>query len=397
MIGLLDIVYEDKFYIIYRIVLLLIFAYMEISSIWLTRPQELKTLKEWGKSGLVLIVSFLFSFGYSVEILLGLNRILFFSDLFRHINFALEAVYLAIPLTYAGLMVIAIKRKGGRYPYTNREIFILILCSICFSRLLLITANTAVKKAYLSPVALGMTGIGLMILFLYFFLTAVFFRYFIQKENEKTLLEINGYMSKTLQYYESQIRLQTELYSLYHDMKKHFFAVSQMKDISEVHTYIEELYGSLTRAESYYHTGSNMADIILNDKKQAAQKAQTAMEVVIEEGCLSILRNEDICTIFVNALDNALEACEKQKSHQRYIVVKAFERQSFLIICIKNSIEHAPQKRRGELVTEKKEHTLHGYGIKSICLAVERYQGEVYFSNTDREFILSIRIEKGNN
>ena len=166
---MLDIVYEDKFYIIYRIVLLLIFAYMEISSIWLTRPQELKALKEWGKSGLVLIISFLFSFGYSVEILLGLNRILFFSDLFRHINFALEAVYLAIPLTYAGLMVIAIKRKGGRYPYTNREIFILILCSICFSRLLLITANTAVKKAYLSPVALGMTGIGLMILFLYFF------------------------------------------------------------------------------------------------------------------------------------------------------------------------------------------------------------------------------------
>lgn len=389
-----DIMYQNEFYIVYKMVLVLIFAYMAVSSIWITRPQGLRSMKEWGITLFVLLVSFLISECYAVRTLLELNHILFLSDLFVHINLGMESIYLSVPFTYAGIMIIAMIRKKKMYQYGYQEIFILILFSIFYSRLLCLTTNTAVKRAYLSPIALGMTGLGLVIVILYFFSILVFFRYFIQKENEKELLEVNRYMSKTLQYYENQIKVQTEIYSMYHDIKKHFSVVSQMKDIDEVHSYIEELYGNLTRAEQYYHTGSNMADIVLNDKKQIAQTAGITMEVIIEEGCLCILKNEDICTIFANALDNALEACQKQSKNPKYIIVKAFERQDFLMISIKNSIENCPYREWGELVTEKKEQGLHGYGIKSIQLAVEKYQGEVRFSNTDCEFILSIVIDK---
>lgn len=386
------IMYQDEFYIVYKLALILIFVYMGGSSIWMTRPQCLLSMKEWGITLFTLLVSFLLSECYAVRTLLSLNRILFLSDLLTHTNLAIESIYLSVPLTYAGVMGIAIKRKGGKYRYSYREIFILILFSFYYSRLLCLIVNTAVKKDYLSPIALGMTGTAVTIVILYFFSIAVFFRYFIQKENEKRLLEINGYMNKTLQYYENQMKLQTEICSMYHDMKKHFLAVNQMEDICEVHRYVEELYGSITKAEQYYATGSNMADIVLNDKKQLAQKDGIIMEAIIEEHCLSVLKNEDICTIFANALDNALEACRKQKGDHKYITVKAFKKNSSLIICIKNSIESSPRREGGELITEKEERFYHGYGIKSIQLAVSKYQGEVHFSNTDSEFTLSIVI-----
>lgn len=391
-LEMFDIMYQNEFYIVYKIALFLIFAYIVVSSIWLTRPQCLCSIKEWGITLFTLMISFLVSVGYAVRTLLRLNRILFLPDLLTHINFAMEAIYLAIPFTYAGVMIVAIRRKGGKYSYRYREILVLILFSLYYSRLLILTANTAVRRAYLSPIALGMTGLGVTMLVLYFFSIVVFFRYFIQKENERVLLEVNGYINKTLQYYENQIKLQTEICSMYHDMKKHFLAVNQMEDICEVHAYVEELYGSITKAEQYYATGSNMADIVLNDKKQIAQKDGITMEVIIEEGCLSVLKNEDICAIFANALDNALEACRKQNSAHKYIIVKAFEKKSSLIICIKNSIEGSLKREGGELITEKEDRFYHGYGIKSIQLAVSKYQGEVHFSNTDREFILSIVI-----
>lgn len=188
--------------------------------------------------------------------------------------------------------------------------------------------------------------------------------------------------------------MQTEIFSMYHDMKKHFLAVAQMNDLREIHDYAESLYGNIAKTEQYYKTGSNMADIVLNDKKQLAQTYGISMEAVIEEGCLAVLKNEDICTIFANALDNALEACKKQKHGQKYIIIKAFEKQSSLIICIRNSIGNPPKKEWNEFVTDKENRFYHGYGIKSIQLAAKKYEGEIHFSNTDTEFTMTLLIRK---
>lgn len=97
----------------------------------------------------------------------------------------------------------------------------------------------------------------------------------------------------------------------------------------------------------------------------------------------------DISTIFGNAIDNAIEACEKLAEDQRLITVKAECVRDMLLITIENSTltEVQPMER-----TTKQDHFLHGFGISNIKNAVEKYGGQCSFRQEDGTYRLKILI-----
>ena len=80
---------------------------------------------------------------------------------------------------------------------------------------------------------------------------------------------------------------------------------------------------------------------------------------------------EDICTIFGNALDNAIEAClllddQRQKS----IAVSLVQIDAVLLCKIINT---APQQTRNNLATSKKDKVNHGFGIANLTESLAKY------------------------
>ena len=72
------------------------------------------------------------------------------------------------------------------------------------------------------------------------------------------------------------------------------------------------------------------------------------------------------------SLDQALAAAPADRRLLRLTIRRV---QQTLIIKVENSYGQAPRRDQGALVSAKKDRTRHGWGLKSVQAAAERYEG----------------------
>ena len=101
----------------------------------------------------------------------------------------------------------------------------------------------------------------------------------------------------------------------------------------------------------------------------------------------------DICTIFGNLLDNAIE-CELgiQDKKKRLIHLAVYTKKDFLVIQCENYCPDHLEFQDGLPVTTKKDKAYHGYGIKSIRLTADKYGGTVTIHTRDEWFEINTLI-----
>ena len=100
----------------------------------------------------------------------------------------------------------------------------------------------------------------------------------------------------------------------------------------------------------------------------------------------------DVSTIFGNALDNALEACAKLPEEERFLTIRAAPKHEMLVIQIENAARTEEQKNG----TSKEDPFLHGFGLKNIRQAAEKYDGQCQWELKGGIFTLNILIpERG--
>ena len=101
----------------------------------------------------------------------------------------------------------------------------------------------------------------------------------------------------------------------------------------------------------------------------------------------------EICALFANALDNAIEACiEMESCAKKYISVTCRDIKGFIIIKIINSKSNVIKVIDDQIYTTKVGKVGHGIGISSIKYITDKYNGEVVINYSDDEFILNIMI-----
>ena len=102
----------------------------------------------------------------------------------------------------------------------------------------------------------------------------------------------------------------------------------------------------------------------------------------------------EICTLFSNLLDNAIEACEKIEDDRRWVAIQITRKSGMLYLTISNSIKDRPAEQEGKLITNKQNHQLHGYGIKSVQRIVRKYEGDFSYQVCESKFIVTITFWK---
>lgn len=114
--------------------------------------------------------------------------------------------------------------------------------------------------------------------------------------------------------------------------------------------------------------------------------------------------DREICSLFGNLLDNALEACERvmeeektakestinDQKAQLWIQVKIEQKKQLLFIEIANSADQSPERKERKLLTRKKDSSLHGYGLKSVERIVEEHDGVIFYDAEDRVFTVKV-------
>jgi sensor histidine kinase YesM len=61
---------------------------------------------------------------------------------------------------------------------------------------------------------------------------------------------------------------------------------------------------------------------------------------------------------------------------------------------VKNSILHSPFNKNSELISNKTEKELHGYGIKTIKTIADKYEGSAEFYTEDELFCCHVVLRR---
>ena len=177
------------------------------------------------------------------------------------------------------------------------------------------------------------------------------------------------------QYVRAQ-NFYTENAKLYHDIKHHLRALERLLqngDRREALAYIESVQEPLQCKMIPLHTGVDIVDAVIYEAKEKAE--QRNILLVVETPILPSglkLEDRELCVLFANLLNNALEAAKEQI--RLNIAITA----GFLVIEMQNDYKKKPVVKNNHFVSEREQDSLaHGWGMKIIEQIVEKYQGEL--------------------
>jgi len=179
----------------------------------------------------------------------------------------------------------------------------------------------------------------------------------------------------------------------YHDLKHQIAVIKAEPDHNKKAEYLEELDKGIKRFQAENKTGNKVLDIILTGKSYQCLDDNINFTSVVDGNLLTFMDVMDICSIFGNALDNAIECVKEIKeTEKRIIKLAVFSQQELLMIRFENYYEKILKFENGNLKTTKLEKDNHGYGIKSIKSTVEKYGGNLIIDTENNWFKLCILI-----
>ena len=179
----------------------------------------------------------------------------------------------------------------------------------------------------------------------------------------------------------------------YHDMKHQINILRGMNDSEQRAALLDQMEADIKAYELQYKTGNSVLDTVLTSKSMQCDKHGITMIVVADGALLDFMDAMDICSIFGNALDNAIEATMKlEDKEKRLIHVNVSQFKSFVMIRFENYFKGNLKKEGASFKTTKKNAEDHGYGIKSINYTIEKYDGAVDIKANDKWFEIKILI-----
>lgn len=225
---------------------------------------------------------------------------------------------------------------------------------------------------------------------------AILYAYHAQRMELRVRHELESVQStlhnQYMQYQQSQEAMDIINYK-YHDLKHHIIALRAEDNEQKRNAYLDKMEEEIQNYEAQNKTGNQVLDTLLTSKNLYCMKNDISMTCVVDGTLFDFMDAMDICSIFGNALDNAIEYEKKlPDKEKRLIHVSAFSQKNFLIIRFENYCEESLEFDVGLPVTTKEDAQFHGYGLKSLRYTVRKYGGEVDASTKDNWFNLKILI-----
>lgn len=177
----------------------------------------------------------------------------------------------------------------------------------------------------------------------------------------------------------------------YHDLKHHIELIKNELDYEKKIAHISEFENSIKSIESTFQTNNRELDVILNSKEEALRENNINITVVANAEKLDFISTIDLVSIFSNAIENAIDSLKLVKDkNKRLLKLAVVEEKGFIIVKMENYYETQIKTDKGRFLTTKYDNTYHGYGIRSMHYAVEKYNGMLTIDTKNNWFTVVI-------
>ena len=240
--------------------------------------------------------------------------------------------------------------------------------------------------------------ISAMLMLFLFIIVMIWQSYVMRKNMTMRENELNyQYMIKSQSdYFDNLMKNDEEMRKLRHDMRAHITALRELAaanpNDSRMLEYLTEMEEKTNATRTKRYTSNKAVDAVINELTH--QMDEIGIEFKFD-GMLRTredIKDFDLCTIFYNTLQNAIEACEKVEGTKKLISVKVKNIGDKLGISVVNDTILKKLPDSGVLYTTKSDKVNHGLGTKNVKEVVNRYEGIYDNSIEDGRFMVDIII-----
>lgn len=205
-----------------------------------------------------------------------------------------------------------------------------------------------------------------------------------------------------LRQYEVQRESIAFINRRYHDLKHYLNGIEAIlsqaeqgasADFEQAEVFVQTLKKEIDPYASIQRTGSPVMDVLLAQRIQECQDKQIRLLPYIDARHAGFINTLDLCALFGNAMDNAIEAANALEDESlREISVKIGTSDGFLLMRFQNYYQGERRPNGSGFQTTKEDPGAHGFGLSNIAAIAEAYGGTLSHECTDKEFTLHILI-----
>lgn len=198
-------------------------------------------------------------------------------------------------------------------------------------------------------------------------------------------------------YFEEYKKNNKEMAHFRHDWNNHMIMMQSLLEdgkYEEAKEYFSALPGVGEKQRNKTATGNEAVDMVLSSKLPLFESAGIVFDFTGNLSRLKGMETVDICILFSNLVDNALEAARKCEK-DRYYKIRVTESPNVLLITMENSMTGEIIKNGNVLHTTKIDAENHGIGMQNVSEIIKKYNGEYEIETTSGKFIVRIILPFG--
>ncbi|MDL2324240.1 GHKL domain-containing protein [Ruminococcaceae bacterium OttesenSCG-928-A16] len=222
-----------------------------------------------------------------------------------------------------------------------------------------------------------------------------FYKMYLRRGNEIDLLESKNQMA--LESYETLKDNLEQTSILRHEMNHQLLALNAMLELKE-YTKAEEYISTLTaqskRLQGPIYTENYIINSILVSKLAHLPEDTIKITTHIMVPKQLNIQENDLCSLLLNLIDNALEACRKvQPPRQQWMNLSIRLRGTYLYIKESNAKTGVIITSDNRIKTSKQDKKIHGYGIRIIQSIVDKYDGMMHIDYNEEQFTVQAALK----
>lgn len=197
-------------------------------------------------------------------------------------------------------------------------------------------------------------------------------------ESEKKQLEISK---------ENMDYMKILAHDLKHELNESTLLISKDK--------VDELNRRIAAFGNSIKTGNDILDLVIAERTLIVQKENINLSIIADGSVLSNMKQSDCYSLFMNIMDNAIDAVKELPKDQREISLAVRESMGMILIHEVNPFKGTLNFKDGLPQTTKRDSMYHGLGTKSIKGIVDSYSGDCEISIKDNNiYVLNILLPK---
>lgn len=199
-------------------------------------------------------------------------------------------------------------------------------------------------------------------------------------------VQVTSLQSRIEEFTAAHDRHRQERHDLRHKMRT-LAALAAKGDYAQLQRVLQEYEAGFGEPQAESYCSYSIIDAVLASYLAWARHHQIQVTLRLDFPENLPVSESELATVFANAIENAIHACDKLDIRERYLEVKVLSEPCFMLQ-IRNSFNGIVAFDEGGIPISTQKG--HGFGARSIATFCEKNNAFLSFETHDRDFYLKI-------